>query len=69
VEQYLVAVREAVAHGDARRAYGLAEQAPTLLDTLPASPPRVHCSAPSSYWKRGACNGTERCRVPPSLNF
>ena len=44
VEQYLAAVREAVAHGDARRAYGLAEQALTLLDTLPASPPA--CTAP-----------------------
>jgi tetratricopeptide (TPR) repeat protein len=34
-------VREAAARGDARRAYGLAEQALTLLDPLPLSPPRA----------------------------
>ena len=38
VAHYLVAVREAAARGDARRAYGLAEQALTLLDQLPAAP-------------------------------
>ena len=31
-------MREAAARGDARRAYGLAEQALTLLDQLPAAP-------------------------------
>jgi tetratricopeptide (TPR) repeat protein len=35
---YLAAVREAAARGDARRAYGLAEQALTMLEQLPASP-------------------------------
>jgi tetratricopeptide (TPR) repeat protein len=38
VAHYLAAVREAAAGGDARRAYGLAEQALTLLDQLPAAP-------------------------------
>ena len=38
VAHYLAAVREAAARGDARRAYGLAEQALTLLDQLPAAP-------------------------------
>jgi tetratricopeptide (TPR) repeat protein len=38
VEHYLAAVREAVARGDVRRAYGLAEQALLLLDHLPTSP-------------------------------
>ena len=37
VAHYLAAVREAAARGDARRAYGLAEQALTLLDQLPVS--------------------------------
>jgi tetratricopeptide (TPR) repeat protein len=37
VEHYLAAVREAAARGDARRAYGLAEQALTLLDQPPVS--------------------------------
>ena len=41
MEHYLAAVREAAARGDARRAYGLAEQALTLLDQLPASPPHA----------------------------
>jgi tetratricopeptide (TPR) repeat protein len=41
VEHYLAAVREAAARGDARRAYGLVEQALTLLDPLPLSPPRA----------------------------
>ena len=36
-EHYLAAVREAVACGDVRRAYGLAEQALMLLDRLPPS--------------------------------
>ena len=39
VAHYLAAVREAAARGDARRAYGLAEQALTMLEQLPASPP------------------------------
>ena len=38
VAHYLAAVREAAARGDARRAYGLAEQALTMLEQLPASP-------------------------------
>jgi tetratricopeptide (TPR) repeat protein len=38
VAHYLVAVCEAAAHGDARRAYGLAEQALTLLEQRPAAP-------------------------------
>jgi tetratricopeptide (TPR) repeat protein len=38
VAHYLAAVREAAARGDARRAYGLAEQGLTLLDQLPAAP-------------------------------
>ena len=38
VAHYLAAVREAATRGDARRAYGLAEQALTLLDQLPAAP-------------------------------
>ena len=37
VAHYLAAVREAAARGDARRAYGLAEQALTLLDQSPVS--------------------------------
>jgi len=37
VAHYLAAVREAAARGDARRAYGLAEQALTLLDQRPGS--------------------------------
>src|SRR5262249_52824797 len=37
VAHYLAAVREAAARGDARRAYGLAEQALMLLDQRPAS--------------------------------
>jgi tetratricopeptide (TPR) repeat protein len=37
VEQYLAAVQEAAAHGDARRAYALTEQALQLLDDLPNS--------------------------------
>jgi tetratricopeptide (TPR) repeat protein len=41
VEHYLMAVREAVARGDVRRAYGLAEQALLLLDHLPPSPPQA----------------------------
>ena len=41
VEQYLAAVRDMAARGDTRRAYGLAEQALTLLDTLPSSPSRA----------------------------
>ena len=41
VEHYLAAVREAVAHGEVRRAYGLTEQALALLDQLPASPPHA----------------------------
>jgi tetratricopeptide (TPR) repeat protein len=41
VEHYLAAVREAVARGDVRRAYGLAEQALLLLDHLPTSPPQA----------------------------
>jgi tetratricopeptide (TPR) repeat protein len=40
VEHYLAAVREAAARGDTRRAYGLAEQALTLLDSLPTAPQR-----------------------------
>jgi tetratricopeptide (TPR) repeat protein len=38
VAQYLAAVRDAVARGDTRRAYGMAEQALALLDTLPPAP-------------------------------
>jgi tetratricopeptide (TPR) repeat protein len=38
VVHYLAAVREAAARGDARRAYGLAEQGLALLDELPAVP-------------------------------
>jgi tetratricopeptide (TPR) repeat protein len=41
VEHYLAAVREAVARGDVRRAYGVAEQALLLLDSLPTSPPQA----------------------------
>jgi tetratricopeptide (TPR) repeat protein len=41
VEHYLAAVREAVARGDVRRAYGLAEQALMLLDHLPTSAPQA----------------------------
>jgi tetratricopeptide (TPR) repeat protein len=37
VEHYLVAVREAAARGEVRRAYSLIEQALTLLDQLPIS--------------------------------
>jgi tetratricopeptide (TPR) repeat protein len=37
IEQYLAAVQETAAHGDARRAYSLAEQALRLFDTLPPS--------------------------------
>jgi len=37
VAHYLAAVREAAARGDVRRAYGLAEQALTLLDQAPGS--------------------------------
>jgi tetratricopeptide (TPR) repeat protein len=37
VAHYLTAMREAAARGDARRAYGLAEQALTLLDQPPVS--------------------------------
>ena len=37
VEQSLAAMREVAAHGDARRAYVLSEQALQLLDTLPRS--------------------------------
>jgi tetratricopeptide (TPR) repeat protein len=40
VAHYLAAVREAATRGDARRAYGLAEQALTMLEQLPASPTR-----------------------------
>jgi tetratricopeptide (TPR) repeat protein len=38
VAHYLTAVREAAARGDVRRAYAVAEQALTLLNTLSASP-------------------------------
>ena len=38
VAHYLAAVREAAARGDARRAYGLTEQALMLLDQRPVSP-------------------------------
>ena len=38
MERYLAAVRAAAARGDARRAYGLAEQALMLLDQRPFSP-------------------------------
>jgi tetratricopeptide (TPR) repeat protein len=41
IAHYLAAMREMAAHGDVRRAYSLAEQALTLLDTLPTSPPRM----------------------------
>lgn len=41
VEQYLAAVRDAAAGGDSRRAYGLAEQALTLLDTSPPAAPHA----------------------------
>jgi tetratricopeptide (TPR) repeat protein len=41
VEHYLAAVREAVARGDVRRAYGLAEQALLLLDHLPTTSPQA----------------------------
>lgn len=37
IEQYLAAVREAVARGDTHRAYSLLASAMPLLDTLPAS--------------------------------
>jgi hypothetical protein len=37
IEQYLTGVREVAARGDARRAYGLAEQGLKLLDELPVS--------------------------------
>ena len=38
VKHYLSAVHEAAVRGDAQRAYGLAEQALTLLDQLPTTP-------------------------------
>jgi tetratricopeptide (TPR) repeat protein len=41
VEQYLAGVQEVAARGDARRAYGLTEQALQLLDTLPSSNQRA----------------------------
>jgi tetratricopeptide (TPR) repeat protein len=41
IEHYLAAVREAAARGDVQRAYGLTEQALTLLDQLPTSPPHA----------------------------
>ena len=41
VEHYLVAVREAAARGDVRRAYGLTEQALALLDQLPITAPHA----------------------------
>ena len=41
IEHYLAAVREAAARGDVQRAYGVAEQALTLLDQLPPSPPHA----------------------------
>ncbi|MBM3226178.1 MAG: hypothetical protein FJZ47_20625 [Candidatus Tectomicrobia bacterium] len=37
VEQYLAAIRDVAAHGDAPRAYALIEQALPLLDALPSS--------------------------------
>jgi tetratricopeptide (TPR) repeat protein len=40
VEQYLAAVHEVAAQGDPRRAYAIAQQALTLLDSLPPSEPR-----------------------------
>jgi tetratricopeptide (TPR) repeat protein len=40
VEQYLAAVQEVAAQGDARRAYALTEQALQLLNDLPTSPRR-----------------------------
>ena len=63
-EHYLAAVREAVARGDVRRAYGLAEQALMLLDRLPPSPRRP-CCARNCCWKKGACNGMGLCWVLP----
>jgi tetratricopeptide (TPR) repeat protein len=41
IEQYLVAIQEAAARGDARRAFRLAEQALTLFETLPPSKRRA----------------------------
>jgi tetratricopeptide (TPR) repeat protein len=41
VEQYLAAVHEAAARGDARRAYDLAVQALQVLEELPTSPRRA----------------------------
>jgi tetratricopeptide (TPR) repeat protein len=41
VEQYLTAVREVASSGEARRAYGLAEQGLQLLAELPTSPRRA----------------------------
>src|SRR5207249_985636 len=53
VEHYLAAVREAAARGDGRRAYGLTEQALTLLDQLPASPPQALLRA--QLWLERGC--------------
>ena len=63
-EHYLAAVREAVARGDVRRAYGVAEQALLLLDRLPP-PHRRPCCARNCCWKKGACNGMGLCWVLP----
>lgn len=41
VEQYLAAVQEVAARGDARRAYAIAQQALSVLDELPPSEPRA----------------------------
>lgn len=41
VAQYLAAVREVAARGDAQRAYALAAEALKILDELPASPSRA----------------------------
>jgi len=41
IAQYLAAVREVAARGDAQRAYGLAGEALKLLDELPTSPQRA----------------------------